>query len=152
MRADVRAEVFVGIDIAQKEHRVAVLGAEGEALGRSFSVEASRSGFEALLERLRKRDATPDRSVVGLEATGHLWENLEAYLRAAGYSVVVLNPVQTRRYRDVLRKKAKTDDIDAYVIAGLLRSGEAEAGYVPDEQIQSLRELCRLRARLMRSL
>jgi transposase len=142
--------VFVGIDIAQKEHRVAVLGAEGEALGRSFSVEASRSGFEALLERLRKRDATPDRSVVGLEATGHLWENLEAYLRAAGYSVVVLNPVQTRRYRDVLRKKAKTDDIDAYVIAGLLRSGEAEAGYVPDEQIQSLRELCRLRARLMR--
>src|SRR5437867_9871412 len=42
-----------------------------------------------------------------------------------------------------------TDDIDAHVIAGLLRSGAAQASYVPDEQIQSLRELARLRARLM---
>src|SRR5207244_1135042 len=52
-------------------------------------------------------------------------------------------------YRDVVRRKAKTDDIDAHVIAGLLRSGAAQASYVPDEQIQSLRELARLRARLM---
>src|SRR4029450_8566478 len=52
--------------------------------------------------------------------------------------------------RDVLRRKAKTDDIDAYVVAGLLRSGSAEGCFVPNEQIQSLRELARLRARLMR--
>jgi transposase len=61
----------------------------------------------------------------------------------------VLNPRQPRRYRDVVRRKAKTDDIDAHVIAGLLRSGAAQASYVPDEQVQSLRELARLRARLM---
>ena len=61
----------------------------------------------------------------------------------------MLNPLQTRRYRDVVRRKAKTDYIDAHVIAGLLRSGAAQASYVPDEQIQSLRELARLRARLM---
>jgi len=61
----------------------------------------------------------------------------------------VLNPLQTRRYRDVVRRKAKTDDIDAHVIAGLLRSGAAQASYVPDEPIQSLRELARLRARLL---
>src|SRR2546422_1034351 len=83
------------------------------------------------------------------EASGHLWENLEAALVSAGYRVLVLNPLQTRRYRDVVRRKAKTDDIDAHVIAGLLRSGAAQASYVPDEQIQSLRELARLRARLM---
>jgi transposase len=40
--------------------------------------------------------------------------------------------LQTRRYRDVLRRKAKSDDIDAYVIAGLLRSEAAAACYVPD--------------------
>src|SRR5262249_24168801 len=40
-------------------------------------------------------------------------------------------------------------DIDAHLIAGLLRSGAAQASYVPDEQIQSLRELARLRARLL---
>jgi len=140
----------VGIDVALRSHRVAVLGPDGEAVGKSFTIESTADGFTMLVDTLRARGATPATTVIGLEATGHLWENLEAHLTGAGYRVVVLNPLQTRRYRDVLRKKAKTDDLDAYVIAGLLRSGQAAASYVPDETIQSLRELARLRARLLR--
>jgi transposase len=142
-------ERFVGIDVALREHRVAVLDRDGEAVGRSFTVAATKGGFTTLLQTLRTRGATPAQSLVGLEATGHLWENLEAALVGAGYRVLVLNPVQTRRYRDLVRRKAKTDDIDAHVIAGLLRSGDAQHSYVPDEAIQNLRELARLRARLM---
>jgi transposase len=142
-------ERFVGIDVALHEHRVAVLDAAGEHVGPSFSIPANRDGTTTLLATLRERGAAVAATVIALEATGHLWENLEAALTGAGYPVVVLNPVQTRRYRDVLRRKAKTDDIDAYVIAGLLRSGAAVPSYVPEEQIQSLRELARLRARLM---
>lgn len=140
---------FVGIDVALRDHRVAVLDRDGEAVGKSFTIAATTDGFTTLLQTLRARGATPAESLVGLEATGHLWENLEAALVGAGYRVIVLNPVQTRRYRDLVRRKAKTDDIDAHVIAGLLRSGAAQHSYVPDEQIQSLRELARLRARLM---
>ena len=140
----------VGIDVALHDHRVAILGPDGEARGKSFSILASHEGFAELVRTLQIRGATPEHTLIGLEATGHFWENLEAFLSRAGYRVVVLNPLQTRRYRDVLRRKAKTDDIDAYVIAGLLRSEAAAACYVPDEQIQSLRELVRLRARLMR--
>ncbi len=142
-------ERFVGIDVALRDHRVALLDREGEAVGKSFTVAATKDGVAALLQTLRARGALPGQSVVGLEATGHLWENLEAALVGAGYRVVVLNPVQTRRYRDLVRRKAKTDDIDAHVIAGLLRSGAAQQSYVPDAEIQSLRELARLRARLM---
>jgi transposase len=142
-------ERFVGIDVALRDHRVAVLDREGEAVGRSFTVAATKDGFTTLLQTLRARGATLAQTLVGLEATGHLWENLEAALVGAGYQVIVLNPVQTRRYRDLVRRKAKTDDIDAHVIGGLLRSGAAQHSYVPDEQIQSLRELARLRARLM---
>src|SRR4030095_2198161 len=109
----------------------------------------SPDGVATLLRTLAARDATAAQTLIGLEASGHLWENLEAARAGAGYRVIVLNPLQTRRYRDVVRRKAKTDDIDAHVIAGLLRSGAAQAGYVPDEQIQSLRELARLRARLL---
>lgn len=140
---------FVGIDVALRDHRVAILDRDGEAVGKSFTVAATKDGFSALFQSLSTRGATPDDTVVGLEATGHLWENLEAALVGAGYRVIVLNPVQTRRYRDLVRRKAKTDDIDAHVIAGLLRSGDAQRSYVPDEQIQSLREFARLRARLM---
>src|SRR5215813_9638917 len=143
------AERFVGIDVGLREHRVAVLDRDGEAVGQSFTIAASKDGVTTLLRALDARDATPAPIVIGLEASGHLWENLEAALGGAGYGVLVLNPLQTRRYRDVVRRKAKTDDIDAHVIAGLLRSGLAQGSYVPDEPIQSLRELARLRARLM---
>lgn len=143
------AERFVGIDVALREHRIAVLDRDGEAVGSSFTIAASKDGVATLLRTLAARDATAAQTLIGLEASGHLWENLEAALVGAGYRVLVLNPLQTRRYRDVLRRKAKTDDIDAHVIAGLLRSGAAQASYVPDEPIQSLRELARLRARLM---
>src|SRR5438128_1275989 len=142
------AERFVGIDVALREHRIAVLDRDGEAVGQSFTIAASKDGVTTLLRTLDARAATAAQTLIGLEASGHLWENLEAALVGAGYHVIVLNPLQTRRYRDVVRRKAKTDDIDAHVIAGLLRSGAAQASYVPDEQIQSLRELARLRARL----
>ena len=142
-------ERFVGIDVALREHRVAILDRDGEAVGSSFTIIASKDGVASLLGTLRARGATPEQSVIALEASGHLWENLEAALVAAGYRVVVLNPLQTRRYRELIRRKAKTDDIDAHAVAGLVRSGVARSSYVPDEQIQSLRELARLRARLM---
>jgi len=141
---------FVGIDVALQEHRVGILDDVGEAVGHSFTIAATRDGVRQLLTTtLAHRGAAPAATQIALEATGHLWETLEAALIGAGYRVVVLNPLQTRRYRDVLGAKPSTDDIDAYVIAGLLRSGAAEASYVPDKQIQSLRELARLRARLM---
>jgi len=142
-------ERFVGIDVALREHRIAVLDRDGEAVGPSFTIAANKDGVATLVQTLAARGATAAQTLIGLEASGHLWENLEAALVGAGYRVLVLNPLQTRRYRDVVRRKAKTDDIDAHLIAGLLRSGAAQASYVPDEQIQSLRELARLRARLL---
>ena len=138
-------ERFVGIDVGLREHRIAILDRDGEAVGPSFTIAASTDGVATLVRTLAVRDATPTQTLIGLEASGHLWENLEAALGGAGYRVIVLNPLQTRRYRDVVRRKAKTDDIDAHVIAGLLRSGVAQASYVPDEQVQSLRELARLK-------
>ena len=143
------AERFVGIDVGLREHRIAVLDRDGEAVGQSFTIAARKDGVATLVRTLAARDATPAQTLIGLEASGHLWENLEAALVGVGYRVLVLNPMQTRRYRDVVRRKAKTDDLDAHVIAGLLRSGVAPASYVPDEQVPSLRELARRRARLL---
>jgi transposase len=65
------------------------------------------------------------------------------------FKVIVLNPHQTNKFREALRLKAKTDDIDAYVIAGLLRSGEYAASYIPEETIQILREIVKLRHQLV---
>jgi len=59
--------------------------------------------------------------------------------------VILLNPFQTHKYHEALLKKAKTDAIDALVIAGLLRSGHAGQSHVPDDDVQSLRDLVRLK-------
>lgn len=82
----------VGIDIALQQHRVAILGPDGETVGRSFTLEATAAGFAELTRTLQERGARPEQTVIGLEATGDLWENLEAYLTAGGYRVVVLTP------------------------------------------------------------
>src|SRR5262245_49259728 len=68
------AERFVGIDVGLREHRVAVLDRDGEAVGPSFTIAASQDGVATLLRALDARDATPAQTLIGLEASGHLWE------------------------------------------------------------------------------
>ncbi len=137
---------YLGIDVSLKSHRCALIDTEGEKVGSSFTIAADRDGFTRLVDLLAERSVPADALLIGMEATGHHWENLLSFLESRGFAVRLLNPFQTRRYRDVLAKKAKTDDIDAYCLAGLLRSGEARGCYVPDDQVQGLRDLVRLRA------
>lgn len=136
---------YLGIDVSLKSHRCALLDSEGEKVGASFSVDSSPEGFSNLLERLKERNVPFDQVTAGLEATGHLWENLFSFLERQKIKALLLNPFQTNRYRELLSKKAKTDDIDAFCIAGLLRSGEGRACYVPDDMVQGLRDLVRAR-------
>ena len=77
--------------------------------------------------------------IFSVEATGNLWENLYSFLER--YKVIILNPYQTRKYHQVLSKKAKTDKVDSLIIAGFLRSKEALVSYVPEDEVQVLREL-----------
>ena len=74
------AERFVGIDVALRDHRIALLDRDGEAVGQSFTIAASTDGVATLLRTLAARGATAAQTLIGLEALGHLWENLEAAL------------------------------------------------------------------------
>lgn len=136
---------YLGIDVSKKSHRFAVLDNEGDRCAPAFSQPSNYEGFERLLGHLGKLGLSPANTLAGLEATGNFWENLYSFLTEAGYRVIVLNPHQTNKFREALRKKAKTDDIDALVIAGLLRSSEYASSYVPDEEVQALRELTKMR-------
>lgn len=137
--------LYLGIDVSLMSHRCAILDNEGEKVGKSFSVNSSEEGFQELMKTLEERGIIFSQLTAGLEATGHLWENLLSFLEGKKIKTVLLNPFQTNRYRQLLCKKAKTDDIDAYCIAGLLRSGEGRACYVPDDMVQGLRDLVRTR-------
>lgn len=133
---------YLGIDISKKSFTFSILDEEGEAITKPLTYPSTRRGMEKLVEKISSLKLGKDKILIGIEATGNLWENLYSFLE--GYRVIILNPYQTRKYHQVLSKKAKTDKVDSLVIAGLLRSKEALASYVPEDEVQVLRELVRL--------
>jgi transposase len=140
---------YLGIDVSKARSRYVILDNDGEKAAKPFTLDNNQQAFTQLLERLKELNLQPDGLLVGIEATGIWWENLYCFMTEHKFKVIVLNPHQTNKFREALRLKAKTDDIDAYVIAGLLRSGEYAASYIPEETIQVLREIVKLRHQLV---
>lgn len=141
---------YLGIDVAKSTSRYVFLDNNGEKFTKAFTLQNSQEHFQDLLSRLKKLNLDSNDLLIGIEATGIWWENLYSFLTENDFKVVVLNPHQTNKYREALRKKAKTDDIDAYVIAGLLRSNDFAANFIPEESIQILREITKLRYQLLK--
>ena len=106
---------YLGIDVAKKSCRYLLLNEAGEKV-KSFSLDNNHQAFQNLLERLQALAIPKENLLIGLEASGGFWENLYTHLKENGFSVVLLNPYHTKKFREALAKKAKTDDIDALVI------------------------------------
>jgi len=139
---------YVGIDIAKNFHVVSVINdEETKVINKPFRVNNSNDGFTRLLTILDSISLDKKEFILGLEATGIYGENLLEFLKSKGYSVKLLNPFQTSRYREqITMKKVKNDDIDSLVIALLLKDGKFSSGYVTDDEYQSLRTLYRNRS------
>ena len=140
---------YLGIDVSKATSRYVLLDNDGEKAAKPFTLDNNQQAFAKLLERIKELNLQPDGLLIGIEATGIWWENLYCFMTEQKFKVIVLNPHQTNKFREALRLKAKTDDIYAYVIAGLLRSGEYAASYIPEETIQVLREIVKLRHQLV---
>lgn len=141
---------YLGIDVSKSNSRYVFLDNDGEKITKPFTLNNDHDSFIKLINRIKELKLSPDNILIGIEATGIWWENLYSQLTENKFKVIVLNPHQTNKFREALRIKAKTDDLDAYVIAGLLRSGEYSSSYIPEESIQSLREITKLRFQLVK--
>jgi transposase len=85
-----------------------------------------------------------------MEATGHYWYALHDFLVAQGYTVAVLNPIQTAQQAKQAIRKCKTDKFDAFHIATLLRTNQYKPAIVPGELAMTCRQLTRLRYKMVR--
>lgn len=121
--------MVVGIDVAKDQLDVCV-----RPSGESFVVARSGAGIEELIGRLHK--LTP--RVIAIEATGGFETIVAAGLAAADLAVVVVNPAQVRAFAQALGKRAKTDPIDAAVIAHFAEATKAQARALPDEMTRLL--------------
>jgi transposase len=132
---------FVGIDVAKVALDVFIGSAGG-----AFSVANDEVGIRELLRQMKPAD------FVIVEATGGLETPVASALAAAGIAVAIVNPRQVRDFARATGKLAKTDRLDAEVLA---RFGEAirpEARPLADEQAQALEALVTRRRQLVEML
>jgi transposase len=132
--------IVVGIDVA-KDHLDVHLRPTDEA----FRVTHDDAGLATLLARLR----TVRPTIVVLEASGGYEVPVAAALASAGLPVAVVNPRQIRDYARALGQLAKTDRLDARVIALFAEAVRPQARPVPDAQAQALGELIARRRQLV---
>ncbi len=126
--------IFVGIDVSKEKLDVHV---RGSSKIESFTVLRDAEGLGVLVERLQPLRPR----VIGLEAPGGFETFVVAGLASVGLPVVVANPAQVRAFANALGKRAKTDPIDAGVIAHFVEATAPEIRTLPDEETQLLADL-----------
>jgi transposase len=116
--------------------------------GETFAVARTGKGLNELIEQLRKLKPT----LIAVEATGGFETIVAAAIAGAPLPLVVVNPAQIRHFAQAVGKRAKTDPIDASVIAHFAEAVKPEPRELPDEAARLLAELVSRRAQLIEML
>ena len=144
---------FLGIDIGKHNHVASLMDEQGKVIFKAFSFPNTTKGGDALLGKLGQYTNDTAMVDVGLEATGHYWLALYAFLHERSYTLHVINPIQIDGWRKGVEiRKRKTDTIDSLLIADLIRYGDFLETKLPDETLLSLRALSRFRSFLVDSI
>ncbi|MEW5980642.1 MAG: IS110 family transposase [Acidobacteriota bacterium] len=133
-------ELFVGIDVA-KDH----LDVHVHPTGETTVYESTPEGVASLIHYLKGMRA----KLIVVEATGGYETTLAAELMAAGLPVAVVNPRRVRRYAEGIGKRAKTDAIDAYVLARFAQTVEPPIKRPVTQEEQTIKDLVARRRQLV---
>jgi transposase len=133
-------DTVVGIDVSKDRLDVHVLPG-----GQTFAVTRDAAGLDELGARLLPLKPR----AVAVEATGGFETVVAASLAAAGLPVVVVNPAQVRHFALAVGKRAKTDPIDAGMIAQFVAATNPEIRPLPDEETRALADLVTRRRQII---
>jgi transposase len=135
--------IAVGIDVSKDRLDVHVRPA-----GTVLSFGRDSAGIEALIRELT--GVAP--WLIAVEATGGFETVVVASLAAAGLPVVVVNPAQVRAFAIALGQRAKTDPIDAQVIAHFAEATKPQVRELPDAATQALADLIARRRQIIQMI
>ena len=137
------ASVFVGIDVSKQQLDIAV-----RPTARLWTVGNDEAGVSALIAELRQLAPT----LIVLEATGGLEMPLAGALAATGLPLAIINPRQVRDFARSTGVLAKTDRLDAQLLARFAEVVRPDPRPLPDAQAQELRALVLRRRQLIEML
>ena len=135
---------IVGIDIGKNHHEASIVSPEGKQIGRSLRFATTHKGADSLMSFIFKNIGNSP-CVFGMEATGHYWYPIYSFLKAKGYTIYVINPIQSDSLRKMYIRQTKNDSIDSLLIAKVIRFGQFGTTSMADENILAMRQLCRYR-------
>jgi len=128
--------VYVGIDVCKDWLDVYL-----HPIGQKFRVANTPEGLKALKRRLAELPV----ELIVMEATGKFHRQAHRTLHAAGLAVAVVNPLRARLFAEAVGQFAKTDRLDARVLALMGQALEPSALAPAPEAIEALQELARAR-------
>jgi transposase len=134
--------VFVGVDVSKAQLDIALRPED------QWQVPHTEAGIDQLIDRLRRVAPT----LIVLEATGGLEVPLTSALATAGLPVVVVNPRQIRDFAKASGKLAKTDTLDAQLLAHFAEVMRPAPRPLPDDQAHALAALLTRRRQLIEML
>lgn len=143
MTSTTPVNVFVGIDVSKAHLDLAVLPS-----GARWQVANHETGIAALEQKLLELQPI----LIVLEATGGYETAVTVALASAGLALAVINPRQARDFAKSLGRLAKTDKIDALVLARFAEAVRPEPRRLPDEQTQQLQAWLVRRRQLLEML
>ncbi|WFU31840.1 IS110 family transposase [Bradyrhizobium brasilense] len=132
--------IYVGIDVSKDRLDVHV-----RPSGEAFAVARDGKGLEELVARLQA--ISP--ALIAVEATGGFETIVAAALAGARLPLVVVNPAQIRHFAQAVGQRAKTDPIDAAVIARFVEAVQPEPRAMPDQEARLLAELVSRRRQII---
>jgi len=138
-------KVHVGIDVSKARLDVAMLPS-----GETFAVTNDEDGIQTLLEKLLQEAAGP--TLVVLEATGGLQRPLVAALFASRIASAVVNPRQSRDFAKAIGRLAKTDRIDALVLARFAEAVRPEPKAPPKTEALEFQAIVARRRQLIQMM
>jgi transposase len=141
--------LICGIDIGKFRHEACIIDETGRQLAKTLSFTNTTDGGEKLLQYFKQNNPDNQTIVVGMESTGHYYLSLYCFLFDKGFQVHAINPIQSDAIRNLFLRKTKNDAKDSFLIAETIRIGRFSSSPLADEDILSMRQLCRHRMDLV---
>lgn len=129
--------VYVGIDVCKERLDVYL-----HPIGQGLRVANDPAG----LRRLKRELARHDVRRVAVEATGKFHRLVQRHLHAAGIPVAVVNPLRSRLFCEAMGQLAKTDAIDARLLAVMAEGLDLRPTPPPPQAVEDLQEIVQARA------
>ncbi|MCS7464460.1 IS110 family transposase [Paenibacillus doosanensis] len=139
--------LIVAIDAAKLHQKALICNYFGDVIEKPFFFSVCQSGVQILYDAIENavRDTGAVRLFLGIEATGHYYEDIVRQMAKQGYHVQILNAYTTFEERASALSWCKTDDLDLVAIAHAIRSNKATESRLAEGLQRQLRVLTRAR-------